>query len=215
MLSGESFGNGTAPWTQGVHYTLVVPPQPPSLPPGKVEVTEVFSYGCIVCNRYLPAMNRLKASLPANVVFDYVPAAFNAAEDWPVFQRAYLTAQVLGVADRAHDAMFEAVWTSGELAIVDPVTKRIKDPLPTIEDIARFYNRVTGVSVADFVVTANSMGIETRINQADDLVMTRYHIDGTPTIVVNGKYRLGLANVNGDTDQLVELVKWLVAKESR
>jgi hypothetical protein len=41
-----------------------------------------------------------------------------------------------------------------------------------------------------------------------------YGIDRTPTIVVNGKYRLHVQSVGGP-DEVIELVKWLVAKESK
>jgi thiol:disulfide interchange protein DsbA len=50
------------------------------------------------------------------------------------------------------------------------------------------------------------------MRQADQLVKD-YRVDGTPTIVVNGKYRLDLHSAGGP-DQLIELVNWLVAKES-
>ena len=157
-------------------------------------------------------MHRLVASLPAGVVVDYVPASFIPAEDWPVFQRAYLAAQVLGIADRAHDAMFDAIWKSGELAIIDPSTQRLKARLPTIDDVARFYHRTTGVAVSDFLATAASMGVETKMGQADSLIMVKYHVTGTPTLIVNGRYRLDLSSAGGP-EKLVELVTWLVARE--
>src|SRR5277367_6847932 len=77
-----------ATWTQGVNYFLVDPPRPTSLPPGKVEVTEVFSYACPACNLFVPTMHKLKADLPPNAVIDYLPASFNSGEDWPMFQLA-------------------------------------------------------------------------------------------------------------------------------
>ena len=75
--------------------------------------------------------------MPPNAVLDYLPASFNPAEDWPMFQLAYLTAQTLGVADQTHDAMFNAVWQTGELAVIDPATQNIKSRVPTIEDAAQ------------------------------------------------------------------------------
>lgn len=213
MVGLPSEGKNETPWTEGKHYFLIVPAQPTSLPKGKVEVTEAFSYGCTVCNQFAPVMRKLKAGLPANVVVNYLPAGFNPPEDWPMFQRAYLTAEILGVADRAHEAMFDAAWKTGELAIVDPATLGLKKQMPTIEDAARFYHRVTGVSESEFVATSKSMGVETKIVQADSLLM-KYRVSGTPTMIVNGKYRLDIPSA-GDTDKLIELVKWLVAKESR
>src|SRR5260370_29643242 len=51
-------------WTEGKHYFLITPPRTPSVPPGKVEVTEVFSYGCPACNLFVPIMHKLQKSLP-------------------------------------------------------------------------------------------------------------------------------------------------------
>lgn len=203
-----------ATWTEGQHYFPTGTTKRSGLvPAGTVEVMEVFSYGCPACNQFVPIADKLKASLPANAKLVFLPASFNPAEDWPTFQRAYLTAQALGIADKVHDAMFEAVWgKGGELAIVDPSTGKLKRALPTIEDIARWYNKRTGVAVDKFVSTAKSFAIDVKMKAADSLI-TAYQVDRTPTIVVNGKYRLHTESAGG-YDQLIELVKYLVAKES-
>src|SRR3954466_9331613 len=104
-------------WVAGKHYSVIPQAQRTNVAPGKVEVMEVFSYGCPACNSFRPTMKKLKASLPANAQLVYLPASWNAAENWPTFQRAYLTAKALGVADKAHDQMFEAIWTTGQLGI--------------------------------------------------------------------------------------------------
>jgi thiol:disulfide interchange protein DsbA len=157
-------------------------------------------------------MHKLKKSLPANAVLDYLPASFNASEDFPMFQLAYCTAQSLGIAEQAHDAMFDAVWKSGELAVVDPATDRIKPRLPSIEDAARFYQRQTAVPADKFLAAAKSFGVDVKV-RADENLLQVYRIDRTPTIIVNGKYRLHAESAGGP-DQVIELVKWLVAKES-
>jgi thiol:disulfide interchange protein DsbA len=199
-------------WTEGQHYFRVDSAKRTSVPAGTVEVMEVFSYGCPACNQFNPIAHRLAAALPKNAKMVYLPASFNPSEDWPMFQRAYITAQLLGVADKAHDAMFDSVWKNGALAISDSTTHRLKNPLPSIEDAAKFYNKVTGVDVRKFVDTAKSFAVDVKIKAADDLV-TAYQVDRTPTIIVNGKYRLHAESAGG-YDQLIELVKFLVAKES-
>ena len=211
--TGATAAHADTTWVPGVNYFLIEPARPTSVPPSKVEVTEVFSYGCPACNAFLPIMQKLKQSLPANAVLDYVPAAFQTSEDWPMFQQAYITAQALGVADKAHEAMFDAVWNTGELAIINPNTQAIKSPPPSIEDAARFYARKTGVPVATFLNMAKSMPVDMKIKTANEL-MIEYRIDRTPTIIVNGKYRLHTESAGG-TDKLIELVDYLVAKESK
>ena len=201
-------------WTEGVNYFLIDPPRPTSLPAGKVEVTEVFSYACPACNLFVPTMHKLKASLPPNAVFDFLPASFNPSEDWPMFQLAYLTAQTLGVADQTHDAMFDAVWQGGDLAVIDPATRGIKSRLPTIEDAAKFY-KATGRRARRQIPRDREVASRWTSKCAPPRALfMAYRVDRTPTIVVNGKYRLHTESAGGN-DQLVELVKWLVAKETK
>jgi thiol:disulfide interchange protein DsbA len=204
---------GAHTWTEGVNYYLISPAHPTSLPAGKVEVTEVFSYACPACNIFVTTIHKLKASLPPNAVLDYLPASFNPSEDWPMFQLAYITAQTLGVADQTHDAMFNAVWQTGELAVIDPATKNIKSRLPTIEDAAQFYKTKAGVPVDKFLATAKSFSVDVKVRAAEALLQA-YRIEQTPTMVVNGKYRLTVSSAGG-YDQVIELVNWLVAKEAK
>ncbi|MBS0569896.1 MAG: thiol:disulfide interchange protein DsbA/DsbL [Proteobacteria bacterium] len=200
----------TQAWEAGKNYFVIDPPQPTSTP-GKIEVTEVFSYGCPACNFAHTYIDSLRKHLPANAQMDFVPASFNAAEDWVVFQRAYLTAKALGIAEKAHDAMFDAVWKTKELGIYD-ANNRIKSPLPTIEDVAKFYARF-GVTPEQFVATANSFTINTRMKQADAFVKAT-GVDQTPTIVVNGKYRLTTVSAGGSWDKAEQLVLYLIDREA-
>ena len=203
---------GTGPWTEGVHYFLIQPAQPTGMPAGKIQVTEVFSYACPGCNRFYPVADKLKASLPSNAVMDYLPASFRPDEDWPMFQRAYFVAQELGVAQRTHDAMFDAIWKSGELAVWDAKLGRAKHPAPLITDVAKFYEHTAGIKPEKFLATAGSFGVEVKLKQADELIVA-LGVAETPSIVVNGKYRLNPISAGGD-EQTIELVKWLVERES-
>jgi thiol:disulfide interchange protein DsbA len=197
-------------WTPGVHYS-VIPTQRSNVPAGKVEVMEVFSYGCPACNSFRPVMKKIKAALPPNAQLTYLPASWIAAENWPVFQRAYLTAASLGLAEKADQAMYDAIWTTGELGVTDPVTRRPKSKLPSIEDIARFYQRVTGVKAEAFVAASKSFSVDLKMRQADSQI-SAMQVPSTPTIVVAGKYRINNDNVS--TDNMIALIKYLVAKES-
>jgi len=200
-------------WTEGVNYFLIQPARTPSVPPGKIEVTEAFSYACPACNIFQPAMHKLKQAMPANVVVDYLPAAFNTAEDWPMFQLAYVTAQILGVAQQTHDAMFDAGWKGGDLSITDTATRALKTRMPSIEDAAKFYSQHAGVPVEKFIAASKSFSVDLKVRTDEDLIMG-YKVDRTPTIIVNGKYRLHVESAGG-TDQLIDLVKYLVAKETK
>ncbi len=199
-------------WVEGKHYFLIEPRQMTTVQPGKIEVTEAFSYGCPACNKFLPIANELAKSLPPTAQMVYLPASFNPSEDWPMFQRAYYAAQALGVAEKTHARMFEAIWTTGELAILDSSKQRLKNPLPSIEDAAKFYERTAGIKPEAFLATAKSFSVESNIRRAD-MLMKAYKVPSTPTIVVNGRYRLDAGSAGGYS-QLIELTNWLVAKEA-
>lgn len=201
-------------WKEGQHYFVIEPRQATTVEPGKIEVTEVFSYGCPACNSFVPIIEKMKASLPPNAQLTYLPASFIPTENWPMFQRAFFAAKALNIVDRTHNKMFDAVWGGGELAVVDPKTNRLKNPMPSIEDAAKFYARVGGVKAEDFVAAAKSFGVEANMRRADMLIKDAYKVPSTPTIIVNGRYRLDGRSAGG-YQQLIDLTNWLVAKEAQ
>ena len=199
-------------WVEGKNYFRIDPAQPTNHP-GKVEVTEVFSYACPACNQFHATVDQIAKSLPANAVMTYLPASFRPDENWPVYQRAFYAAQALGVVDKTYDAMFDAVWKSGELATYDLQAGKLKphDAWPKIEDIAKFYTKY-GIDPKEFVAVANSFAVNTKMKRADELVKA-YGVDGTPTLIVDGKYRYSPSSAGG-YPQTVELTQWLVAREA-
>jgi thiol:disulfide interchange protein DsbA len=85
--------------------------------------------------------------------------------------------------------------------------------LPThAGSIALFYARMTRVKPEAFLAAANSFGVDVRMRAADAQV-TAMRVPSTPCIVVNGKYRLNMDSLRSG-DELIDLVKYLVAKES-
>lgn len=212
LLACAAVANAAPTWLEGRHYTVLVPAQRTVVGPGKVEVMEVFSYGCPACNGFQPVMEQLKKALPPNAQLVLLHAAFNAAESWPLFQRAYFTAATLGVADKAHQAMFDAIWKTGELAIFDESGRRLKNPPPSMDDVAKFYERTTGVKADRFLATSKSFSVDARVRSADQQIVAMA-VPGTPCIVVNGKYRVEMQSL-GAVDELIQLVNFLVAKES-
>lgn len=199
-------------WIEGKNYFVIEPTQPTSHP-GKIEVTEVFSFGCPACNAFHTTADQIRKNLPADAVMNYLPAAFRPDENWPVYQRAFYAAQALGLADKSYDAMFDATWKTGETATYNLKGTGLKPKAawPTIEDIARFYATKFGVDPKEFVAVANSFTVNTKMKRADDLIKA-YGVDGTPTMVVNGKYRYGPSTAGGYA-QTIELTQWLIAKE--
>jgi thiol:disulfide interchange protein DsbA len=199
-----------ARWVEGTDYIVLERPQATTVPAGKVEVMEIFSYACPFCDKFQPVIDRVEHSLPHYAQMVFLPASFNPSEDWPMFQQAYFAAQSLGIANRTHQAIYDAVWKTGELATVDPATNEIKQPVPSLEDVARYYSKLTGVSVQKFVTTARSFGVATEMREADAQI-TAMQVPGTPCIVVAGKYRVNMDSMHS-MDDVVNVVKYLVVK---
>lgn len=200
-------------WKEGDNYFLVEPAQPTSAPAGKVEVVEVFSYGCPACNKFYPIIEKLRAALPKNVAWRYVPASWHVEEDWKVFQRAFFAADSLGIVDQTHARIFDAIWKSGELATMDQTTGRLKSPMPSLADVAQYYEKIAKLKPGSFLEAAHSFSVDARMREADDQIRA-WQVDGTPTLVVNGKYRLTASSAGG-TDQFIALAQYLVKKESK
>jgi protein dithiol oxidoreductase (disulfide-forming) len=196
-------------WVEGKHYYRLKQPQ--ATQPGVVTVTEIFSYGCPACNAFVPYMQSLEKKLPPKVVVEYLPASWIAAENWPALQRAYITAKALGVDKKTHAAMFDAIWKTGELGITDARTNRIKSTLPSIQDMARFYERTAAIPAAKFVETSKSFSVDTEMRRDDSLIKS-YQAESTPTLIINGKYRLGPQSA-GTSERMVEIALWLVQQE--
>jgi len=213
LLTLPAGARAASTFTEGTDYVRVSPVQQTTVPKGKIEVLEVFSYGCPVCNAFRPVVEQLRHSLPPNAQLAFLPAAFNTAEDWPMFQRAYFATQLLGITERTHQAMFDAVWRTGELAISDYDTHRLKSPPPSIEQAAAVCARAAGVPQQQFLAMANSFAVDSKMRAADAQIQAM-QVSGTPTIVVNGKYRVTREDWSKNTAQFIELVKYLVAKES-
>ena len=212
-VAGLAFAQTPQQWTEGKQYFAIPNPQPTNQP-DKVVVTEVFSFGCPACNEFEPYLDKLRAELPSGAVLEFVPASWHPNEDWQVFQRAYFTAKALGVDTPAsHDAMFKAIWgPNGPLQTYDQTTQRPKDEanLPKIEDVAKFYAKF-GARPDEFVATANSFSVNLEMKRADQQVMA-WGADSTPTIVIDGKWRLTPTSAQGG-QQAVDLTLYLVNKE--
>ncbi len=181
---------------EGRDYTLIDPPQP-TADKSKVEVLEVFGYWCIHCAHLDPALQKWKKDLPADVDFRYVPAIFQGGVD-EFFARAFYTAETMGVLDKTHSEMFTA-------AAVD---RKIQSP----DAILDFYAD-QGIDREQFEATMNSFTVNAKVARVKQS-LPRYAIEGTPTIIVNGKYK-AMARGGGTMDDLMATVDKLIARERK
>lgn len=158
-----------------------------------VEVTEVFSYLCNHCATFEPYMQAWKERLPEGVSLTRIPVEFGRPA-WALYARAYVTASVMGIAEESHPRMMDTLWKE-------------KRQMRNIEELAEFYTQF-GVDKAQFVSTSESFAVDMRVRREQQLVKT-YGVDATPTMVVNGKYRV----TAHDFDTTLAVVDYLVARE--
>ena len=159
-------------WTEGQDYFLVQPPQAPA--GDKIEVLEVFSYACPHCAHFQPYAEELKSKLPPEATFQLMPAIFQPG--WEPFARAFYAAKSLGILDKTHQALFDAIH-------------RDHQPLRTIDDLANTFYANYGVNAGNFLSTASSFVVEGELQSANQAVRA-FGVDGTPSLIIDGKYRV-------------------------
>ncbi len=185
---------------EGIEYKLVTPAQP-TITTKKVEVVELFWYGCPHCYRLEPHMKEWLAKKPDNVVFYRIPAVFNPT--WGLHARAFYTAKSLGLFDEGKSAFHDAFF-----AEIHKNKKRLNKQGAIEAFFARF-----GVSSEDFNNTFHSFSVNTKVNRAA-VLSKRYQADGVPTIIVNGKYRTD-GPMGGGHKGMLKIVDFLIKKESK
>jgi protein dithiol oxidoreductase (disulfide-forming) len=164
---------------------------------GKIEVVEVFNYVCPACAAFQPLVNGWKARLPADVRFTYVPAAFGPR--WDPYVRAFYAAESMGIAERTHDAMFNALHIERSLK-----GERGED---SAADISAFYGR-HGVDAKQFASTMASFAVDGKFNRAKQFIV-RSQANSTPTMIVNGKYKIK----GSSFENMLENTSAMIARE--
>ena len=185
-----------APLVEGTDYAVIPDGKPFAPVKGKIEVVEVFGYTCIHCARLEPTLVTWKKTLSRDVQLTPVPAAFGGY--WIPYARAFYAAKQLGVQERTHQAVFDALHKSGSLPIQNV----------SADEIASFYAS-QGVDRAKFLAALRGPEIDAQLNHARDWVGAA-GVEGTPTIIVNGKYRVTGGRTYTD---MLKIVDRLIARE--
>ncbi len=181
-------------FTQGQDYIELSNPQPTSTG-DKIEVVELFWYGCSHCYQLEPYIQEWLASKPDDVEFVRIPGI--VSKRWELLAKAYYTAELLGVLDKTHDTLFE---------VINKENRKITD-----EAALQDFFVEQGVSAEEFKSTINSFAMNVKINNAKQM-SRRYAITGVPTLVVNGKYRTGLGMARGSKNA-IKVVNYLIEQE--
>jgi protein dithiol oxidoreductase (disulfide-forming) len=193
-------------WQPGVNYDPIVPAQPTNVAPGKVEVMEVFWLACPHCYDLEPFLQSWLKTKPAYVEFVRVPVMWQPVHR--AHARLYYTIESLGRPD-----LFQKAFDT-----IHQLLQRGQPPLfgDSEEQTFRMQQSFAvqnGVSAEDFAKAYNSFTVNSQLQRAEELTQ-RYHVQGVPFIVVNGKYSTDVVKARGEA-KLIELINDLVAAEHR
>ena len=174
------------PFTEGKDYVLLSNPAPPATP-GKVEVIEFFSYTCPHCYSLEPSAQEWLKRKSDQVTFVRIAVAFGAS--WEPSARAYYAAEALGVLDKLHQPLFDAIH-------------RDKRRLGSEDELAAFFAE-HGVDRDAFRKAYQSFQTETQLRRGNQLAQ-RYGVRGVPTVIVDGRYDVR-------SPRIFEVVDFLIA----
>jgi thiol:disulfide interchange protein DsbA len=196
VVAGPVRAQGLVPYQEGLHYAKI--DQASAVPADKVEVVELFSYLCTHCATIDPYINNWAAKAPDHVEFRRIPVVFGRSS-WELYARGYVTAEIMGAPEAAHTAMMDRLWKEKKI-------------LRSLDEIAGFYAQF-GLDKDKFLSTARSFAVDGRLRKDQQLVRA-YGITGTPSLVVNGKYRVSGNAALPSFDAMLDVVDYLVEIEA-
>ncbi|MBL4773589.1 MAG: hypothetical protein JKX98_08320, partial [Alcanivoracaceae bacterium] len=102
----------------------------------QVVVYEFFGYTCPHCFYFEPFMDKWLETIPQHAKLQRVPLNFQ--QGWANLQQAYLTAEVMGITEKSHTKLFEAIHNEH---------KRFN----SIDELAEWYSQVLAIDKGEFL----------------------------------------------------------------
>ena len=181
-------------FVEGEHYVVLDRPVP-TRDSSKVEVVEMFSYGCPHCYEFETPIKAWSKQQSGDVDFRVFPAVWNKSME--LYAGAFYAARELKITDKIHQPLFTAI-------VIEQKSIRKES------DLAEFFAK-HGVDKKVFTEAFNSTAVKTRVKHAEERVRL-YKPVGVPEIVVNGKYRIDRMRAGGLTEMLT-VAEFLINKE--
>ena len=173
LLSSQAAFAQQGKYQEGVHYVKINQTAGTTVSE-TVEVTELFSYGCSHCNTFEPYMQNWNNSKPEYVKLNRIPVSFGRRA-WELMARGYVTAEMMGIAEQSHVPMMDAIWKE-------------RKQFRSLDDLADFYSGF-GVERDAYIAHFKSFAADSQMRKGQRDVQL-FGITGTPTLVVNRKYRV-------------------------
>lgn len=185
----------SADYSAGFEYRSIN--QQPTANADRIEVIEFFWYGCPHCFYFEPVLSRWLADKPKNVDFIQVPAPLN--KSWEIHTKAFYALELMGMQKKLHEKIFEAIHLKkmrlfDEKSLTDFLVKQ-------------------GVDRDQFKKHMKSFAVSSKLSKARKM-MKDYEVRGVPQLAINGKY-ITSGSMAGGNQQIIDVVKFLIAKESK
>ena len=203
LLSGSLLFSGAiqaqsgspVPYQEGLHYFEIE--GAPVIGDDQQELVELFSYLCTHCNTFEPYISSWKKRNANKVAFRRIPVIFGRAA-WEIYARGYVTATMMGLGDEAHSALMDKLWKE-------------KAVMRSMEELASFYSAF-GVTAESFLATSKSFAVDARMRKDQRLAQT-FAVRGTPSLVLNGKFRIAGNAAVPSFDVMLDVVDYLIERE--
>jgi len=174
-----------------VDYRLI--PQPQPVESGdRIEVIDFFFYACQYCNDLLPHLDRWQKRKPADVAFKRVPVVRH--DSWIPLAKTYFTLEAMGAADRLHSAVYRSY--------------HVEDLSMSQDKVIAEWAEKHGLDREKFMTIYRSDEIRLKAERARKMTMD-YDIQGTPSIVVDGKF-LTSSGMTPGVPQVVAVLDGLI-----
>lgn len=166
----------------------------PTDTPNKIEVTEIFWYGCIHCYHMDPILNAWVKKLPADVVFKRVPGLPQPA--WAPMAKAFYAMDDLKLSDKLHTALFDAIHKektlnpTDEVAAIDWITKKSGLDKKKVEDAFR------------------SFSMNNKLNRAAQTFRAS-GATGVPSFIIDGQY-ITSSTMAGGNEQALKTADYII-----
>jgi protein dithiol oxidoreductase (disulfide-forming) len=189
-------------WKAGTNYVPLSPAVSTNVAPGKVEVVEVFWYGCGHCYALEPFISSWMKNKADYVEFARVPVMWGPVHR--AHARLFYLLQALNRPD-LHQKVFDTIHKDGNMLVSNDEQATRKMQLDFL--------KANGVSAEDFNKAWDSFTVTAGLQRAEQATQ-RYKVDGVPLVIVNGKYATDVGKAGGP-GQLLQLINDLAANEKK
>ena len=187
-------------FVEGVHYSAL-----PDLAyartldetAGKVDVMEIFWYGCGHCYAFDPLLESWADAQAASINFSRSPLMVWSAVN-KQHARLFFAAQQLDKINELHSIIFTEI-------------QERRNPLADEQTAAALFAG-HGVLPADFANAYNSFAVDTLLRKAETM-QKEIRIPSVPVMIVSGKYRVEVNDAVTSHEAMLEVVEFLVSKE--